>query len=280
LIHHNVTSERWINHIKEKTMKTIKPWITPLGVGLTLATFALGSTTFAAQGDQVGQPPVTTRQDRTENQHSSASHIYKASQLIDATVENAQGDNLGEIEEIVVDPADGSIAYAVLAAGGFLGLGEKYFAIPWRAFQPQADDDGEIKRLTLDVDKERFQNAPGFDKDQWPDMADPQWGQTVHSYYGQQDYWANRQAMRQSGQQGMSMPSAQTQQTDVSATVQKINGTTVELQAPQDLLKDLQAGDQVKVSVQKQADGMMHKSHPSTNMKDEKDMQKGMQPKN
>jgi FAD/FMN-containing dehydrogenase len=64
------------------------------------------------------------------------------------------------------------------------------------------------------------------------------------------------------------------------ATVQKVNGTTVELQAPQDLLKDLQAGDQVKASVQKQADGMMHKSHPSTDMKDEKELQKGMLPKN
>lgn len=236
-------------------MKT-KQWTKPLVVGLTIPTLMLASTAFAAQSDKTVQRTQTTQQERMESRQESASHIYRTSQLVGANVENAQGNNLGEIHDVVIDPADGSIAYAVMAAGGFLGLGEKFFAIPWRAFQPQMDDDGEIEQLTLNMDKERFQNAPGFDKDQWPDMANPQWGQTVHAYYGQQDYWERRHAMKQAGKTDMSTQSSGMQpgQTSLSATVQKVSGNTVELQIPQDLLKDLQAGDRVEVSVQKQSE--------------------------
>jgi sporulation protein YlmC with PRC-barrel domain len=237
------------------TMKP-KQWTKPLVVGLTIPTLMLASSAFAAQSDKTIQRSQTTQQERMENRQGSASHIYRASQLVGADVENVQGDNLGEIHDVVIDPADGSIAYAVLAAGGFLGMGEKFFAIPWRVFQPQMDDDGEIEQLTLNVEKERFQNAPGFDKGQWPDMANPQWGQTVHTYYDQQDYWERRQAMKQAGKTDMSTQSSGMQhgQTSASATVQKVSGNTVELQIPQDLLKDLQAGDRVEVSVQKQSE--------------------------
>ena len=174
-------------------------------------------------------------------------NILRVSEVIGTTVENTQGDNLGDIHDVVVDPSDSSIAYAVLAAGGFLGLGEKYFAIPWRAFQMVTDDDDktEVERMILDADKDRMQNAPGFDKDNWPDMANPEWGQTVHTYYGQQDYWQQRQS-RQSAQSSTAM-----NERSVSATVQQVQGTTVELEVPQDLVQDLQAGDRVEVSVQK-----------------------------
>ena len=71
------------------------------------------------------------------------------------------------------------IAYAVLAVGGFLGIGEKYFAVPWRAFEL----DAQRKCFVLGVDKERLSDAPGFDKDHWPDTND-------HTYYGDVDsYW-------------------------------------------------------------------------------------------
>src|SRR5215813_1151152 len=59
--------------------------------------------------------------------------IYRASKVIGADVENPQGEKLGDIRDIVLDPATGRIRYAVLGSGGFLSLGEKYFAIPWAA---------------------------------------------------------------------------------------------------------------------------------------------------
>jgi hypothetical protein len=64
--------------------------------------------------------------------------------------------------------------------GGFLSLGEKLFAVPWSALKV----DTQNKRFILDADEERLKNAPGFDTDNWPNMADATWGKSVHAYYG------------------------------------------------------------------------------------------------
>jgi sporulation protein YlmC with PRC-barrel domain len=111
--------------------------------------------------------------------------VMAASSFEGETVMNAQGETLGEIEEIMLDVRSGRIAYAVLSAGGFLGIGEKYFAVPWRAFTMDTDR----KAFILDVDKERLLDAPGFDKEHWPAMADQSWAGQVHSYYGVRAYW-------------------------------------------------------------------------------------------
>ena len=224
-------------------------------IALSVPALIWTSSAIAAEkeGAMKVQKPMV-QQERVDAQMQPAARIVKMSEVIGMNIENPQGDNIGEINDVVIDPNDGSVAYAVLAAGGFLGLGEKYFAIPWRAFQVQAeagDDKGEIEKLTLNVDKERMQNAPGFDKDNWPDMANQQWGQTVHSYYGQKDYWEQRQAMRQGGYHAMGKSSAMQDQTSIAATVEKVKGNTVELQVPQEIVKDLQAGDRVEVSIQK-----------------------------
>ena len=85
----------------------------------------------------------------------------------------------------MLDVRSGRIAYAVLEASGFLGIGEKFFAIPWRALTLDTDE----KAFILDVDKERLKNAPGFDKNHWPSMADRTWASEVHSYHGTRPYW-------------------------------------------------------------------------------------------
>ncbi|MDQ7990686.1 MAG: PRC-barrel domain-containing protein [Candidatus Dactylopiibacterium sp.] len=111
--------------------------------------------------------------------------IMAASTLEGDDVVNGRNEKLGDIKEIMIDVASGRVAYAVLAAGGFLGLGEKLFAIPWGALTL----DAERKCFILDVEEERLKNAPGFDKDHWPSMADPTWANEVHAYYGQRSYW-------------------------------------------------------------------------------------------
>jgi len=73
----------------------------------------------------------------------------------------------------------------LLAQSGFLGLGEKYFAIPWRALTLDTDR----KCFILDIDKEQLKNAPGFDQDHWPSMADQGWASDVHSFYQAAPYW-------------------------------------------------------------------------------------------
>ena len=111
--------------------------------------------------------------------------VMDADTLIGDSVANGNGDDLGKIETIMLDVTSGRVAYAVLSFGGFLGMGDKLFAIPWSALTLDTDN----KCFVLDVPKERLENAPGFDKDHWPSMADPTWATDVHSYYNARPYW-------------------------------------------------------------------------------------------
>jgi sporulation protein YlmC with PRC-barrel domain len=112
--------------------------------------------------------------------------ILSSSTLVGDNVRNLSGEDLGKIEDIMLDVSAARIAYAVLSFGGFLGMGDKLFAIPWEALSL----DTENKCFVLDVPKSLLENAPGFDKDNWPDMADRTWGSEIYSHYGHQPYWA------------------------------------------------------------------------------------------
>ncbi len=113
---------------------------------------------------------------------SSAHSLYRASTIESLHVRNGNGDNLGKIKDLVFDARSGKITYAVLDFGGFLGVGDKLFAVPWHAFKYSGT--GNEEHLVLDVTKDRLKNAPGFDKDHWPNMADPTFPQTIEKFYG------------------------------------------------------------------------------------------------
>ena len=106
--------------------------------------------------------------------------LMGAGTLIGNDVCNPEYEPLGNVKEIMLDMRSGQIAYAVLSFGGFLGMGEKLFAVPWSALVL----DTKNKRFVLDVDKDRLENAPGFDVTDWPDMANKEWEKTIHDYYG------------------------------------------------------------------------------------------------
>jgi hypothetical protein len=110
-----------------------------------------------------------------------------ASTLTGDRVRNGAGEDLGKIENIMIDLPSGRVAYAVLSFGGFLGLGDKLFAVPWNAMRI---DEGEHE-FVLDVDRKTLENAPGFDKNNWPDMADPAFGNNVYAHYGKTPYWVH-----------------------------------------------------------------------------------------
>src|SRR5215831_17512659 len=111
-----------------------------------------------------------------------ASHrqVLSASTLKGDNVVNPSGEDLGKIEDLMIDLEHGQVAYAVLSFGGFLGMGDKLFAIPWEALTIDTSE----KRFVLNVNKELLERAPGFDKSNWPDMADPAWGVQLYGYYG------------------------------------------------------------------------------------------------
>ena len=112
-------------------------------------------------------------------------HLLSASSLIGTRVENPQGDNLGSIKEIMFDIPHGRIAYAVLDFGGFLGINNKLFAMPWAGFE--LNTAREV--IVLDVPKEQLENAEGFDQDDWPDMSNPEFAARIYAYYGVERYW-------------------------------------------------------------------------------------------
>jgi sporulation protein YlmC with PRC-barrel domain len=118
------------------------------------------------------------------NQHP---HMRSASTIIGNRVVNPEGEELGSIKDLMIDLDDEQIAYAVLSFGGFLGLGDKLFAIPLESLTFEAEDNTAI----LDVDKEMLKNAPGFDKDRWPDTAQYEagWLLDIYEYYGYSPYW-------------------------------------------------------------------------------------------
>lgn len=149
-----------------------------LGAGV-LAAAVLSPLVFAQ--DPVKAPP--SQRDSTIDREAPA-RCFRASEILGRDVQNAKGEDLGEIEDIVLDEGEGKIAYAVLSFGGFLGMGDRLFAIPYSALRP-ADED----TFVLDVSKEVLEKAPGFDKDNWPDTADRQWGESIHRHYSQKPYW-------------------------------------------------------------------------------------------
>lgn len=106
--------------------------------------------------------------------------LMGANTLTGDSVVNQADESLGDIKEIMLDMRTGRVAYAVVAFGGILTIGEKLFAVPWSALTLDTTN----KRFVLNIEKSRFENAPGFDADQWPDMANQTWADSIHSYYG------------------------------------------------------------------------------------------------
>ncbi len=114
--------------------------------------------------------------------------ILSASTIIGDSVRNPAGEDLGSIKELMLDVHNGRIAYAVLSFGGFLGFGSKLFAVPWPALTLDADN----HCFVLNADKERLEQAPGFDKDNWPHTGERQWQTEVHSFYNIDPYWESQ----------------------------------------------------------------------------------------
>jgi sporulation protein YlmC with PRC-barrel domain len=119
-----------------------------------------------------------TRDVTSTSRHTS--RVLSASSLSSDDVVNTAGEKLGSIKELMLDIDSGKVCYAVLSFGGFLSIGEKLFAVPWSALKVDTDN----KRLVMDADEDRLKKAPGFDAENWPNMADSTWEKSVHAFYG------------------------------------------------------------------------------------------------
>ncbi len=108
-----------------------------------------------------------------------------ATTLIHDKVVNLNGQDVGKIEELMVDVTTGRVAYAVLSFGGFLGFGSKLFALPWSALTV----DEAKKRFVVNVNREVLERMPGFDKEHWPDLNDLEYATGVYRQWGATPYW-------------------------------------------------------------------------------------------
>src|SRR5580692_1984688 len=111
--------------------------------------------------------------------------LISTEKVVGANVENTDGDNLGHIEEIMIDKISGRVGYAVLNYGSFLGMGGKLFALPWDILKYDTRRDAYI----IGIPEERLKNAPSFDANTWPDLGDRTFGKQIHDYYGSTADW-------------------------------------------------------------------------------------------
>lgn len=152
-------------------------------LGLSTAVAALQ---FAPAEDETVRNPA--RHGVGALDHKTSGSVIRASQLMGANIQNNEGKSVGEINDIVLDARSGRVQYAAVSYGGFMGLGDKLFAVPFKAFQvkqnPNDPKDHDDLVLILNVTPEKLKGAQGFDKDHWPDFANQGWVQGIHKTYG------------------------------------------------------------------------------------------------
>ena len=107
------------------------------------------------------------------------SSVVRSGEVVGVKVKNTALEDLGDIAEMVIDKTSGRVSYLVLDFGGFLSFGNKYFAVPWHLFTYNQEEDCFI----LTVDKQRLKDAPGFDKEHWPDFVSQEFTKSIIDFY-------------------------------------------------------------------------------------------------
>jgi len=164
-------------------MKISKTWMTTaLVVGCAMP--------LCAQNPVTPQTPNSTAQNLRKLDSTTTGPGIRVSKLIGMNIQNSRKESVGQIKDIVIDPASTRIQYVAVTYGGFLGVGDKLFAVPMRAIQVQQDPDSRDRVvLVLDVTKEQMNGAQGFDESNWPNFADKNFSTEMYRRYKIEDNW-------------------------------------------------------------------------------------------
>ena len=138
----------------------------------------VGAMTVLGLADEKASKPARG----TTSNTGVASGFCRVHELDGMRVKSPDGEELGKIEDLVIELDDGRVSYAALSFGGLFGFGNKLFAIPWNALEIKTSDAKE-KHFVLAIDKEQLKKAPGFEKSHWPDLANPTWSHDVDEFY-------------------------------------------------------------------------------------------------
>jgi hypothetical protein len=107
-------------------------------------------------------------------------NLISADKVTGTSVYNRQGEKLGSVYDLMLNKQSGQVAYAIMSFGGFLGMGESYHPLPWRALTYDTRQDGYV----VDIDRKRLEAAPNSTASAEPNWADRSYGQSVDRYYG------------------------------------------------------------------------------------------------
>src|SRR5690349_20328538 len=99
--------------------------------------------------------------------------IVRASSIAGMAVKNFENKSLGKVEDVVIDMNTGNVRYAAISFGGFLGFGDKLFAVPFKAQKVQHESGSKSPYFVMNIDQKTLEQAKGFDKEHWPNFADP-----------------------------------------------------------------------------------------------------------
>lgn len=134
-------------------------------------------------GSEADDPDIATAWRRAHLARSKPvagmNHLMLASLLIGAEIRNLNDDRLGEITDIILNPAKQDILYVTATRGGFLGFGEKLLAVRWADLR--ATDDHEL--YVLDVTPKALADAPALNRRNFAETADPAWQHSLAQYW-------------------------------------------------------------------------------------------------
>ncbi len=166
-----------------KAMKMSKTWIAS---AMVLACAG----TLSAQSPTQSATQKSTSQTLHKLDSKTGGPGIRASKLMGMKIQNSQKESVGQIKDIVVNPMSARIEYVAVTYGGFLGLGDKMFAVPMQAIKVQQDPDNRDRViLVLDVTKEQMNGAQGFDEANWPNFSDANFAGEIRRRYKVEDHW-------------------------------------------------------------------------------------------
>lgn len=123
--------------------------------------------------------------DTTNHPGDPAFHLIAAKRVQGTSVYNTALEKLGSVEDVMIDKATGRIAYAVLSFGGFWGIGDRFYPLPWEKLAFNTEMGGYV----VDIDRDVLEGAPSYTDEATAAWHDVEWGRGVYTHYGVDPFW-------------------------------------------------------------------------------------------
>jgi len=113
--------------------------------------------------------------------------LIAADKVQGTAVYNTAGENLGSIQDVMIDKKSGNVAYAIMSFGGFLGIGNKYHPLPWSMLKYDTSKGGYVVSLSRSM----LEKAPNYAAGSSPAWGNREYETSIHDYYGVNPYWGS-----------------------------------------------------------------------------------------